>query len=369
MDLTSPQVPQVTIEANGNEEQNEKEKEKDPPAYISMVDPFLVEALQNPRHRLTILRMELDIQKFLQNSDLQQFEFPHFPTSYLRLAAHRVAQHYGLQTMVQDNVADGQGIRILVMKKPESKFPVVCLSEVPAKQSESDKLDQVKIVTRPRFSKSSTNEINGMGHKRSPVRTVEERKEEYDRARARIFSGPSSSELEDAFAQVASDENNLNVDESEVSRNLGVDGDRTTSSRDIGSFSRVAIFRDREKDLTDPDYDRSYERYVKNIPSTQHFSLAPFNMQKFQPPFLQYDSVFPQLSQLPVAQAPINYQTPIMSPYCAMGLNQTSRDALYMQWPSQSMMYAQSYDQLRHTFCQAPFYQQPLSFDYSQNHR
>ncbi|KAK8594103.1 hypothetical protein V6N13_125913 [Hibiscus sabdariffa] len=54
----------------------------------SAVDPFLVEALQNPRHRLTILRMELDIQKFLQHSDQQQFEFQHFPTSYLRLAAH-----------------------------------------------------------------------------------------------------------------------------------------------------------------------------------------------------------------------------------------------------------------------------------------
>ncbi|KAF9625529.1 hypothetical protein IFM89_023840 [Coptis chinensis] len=45
------------------------------------------------------LRMELDIQSFMQNHDQQQFEFQHFPTSYLRLAAHRVAQHYGLQSM------------------------------------------------------------------------------------------------------------------------------------------------------------------------------------------------------------------------------------------------------------------------------
>ncbi|KAL5772996.1 hypothetical protein ACOSQ2_012920 [Xanthoceras sorbifolium] len=35
----------------------------------SMVHPFLVEALKNPRHHLTILRMELDIQRFLQNPD------------------------------------------------------------------------------------------------------------------------------------------------------------------------------------------------------------------------------------------------------------------------------------------------------------
>ncbi|KAH0712044.1 hypothetical protein KY289_008003 [Solanum tuberosum] len=109
-------------------------------AYLSMADPFLVEALQNPRHRLTILRMELDIQKFLQSTDVQQFEYPHFPTSYLHLAAHRVPQHYGLQTMVQDSVVDGQGAKILVTRKPESKYPGVRLSDIPPKQSNSVKM-------------------------------------------------------------------------------------------------------------------------------------------------------------------------------------------------------------------------------------
>ena len=110
----------------------------------SMVDPFLVEALQNPRHRLTILRMELDIQRFLNNADQQHFEFPHFPSSYLRLAAHRVAQHYGMQTMVQDTGLDGQGSKILVRKLAKSKYPVVRLSEIPAKQLENDKSEHKK---------------------------------------------------------------------------------------------------------------------------------------------------------------------------------------------------------------------------------
>ncbi|KAG8367801.1 hypothetical protein BUALT_Bualt16G0110500 [Buddleja alternifolia] len=325
-----------------------------PPAYVSMVDPFLVEALQNPRHRLTILRMELDIQKFMQNYNLLQFEFPHFPTSYLRLAAHRVAQHYGLQTMVNDNVIDGQGIRILVIKKPESKFPSVGLSDVPAtKDSENDKLDKIKFVIRPR-PKASSNDSNGVGHKRNQMRSVEERKEEYDRARARIFSSPSSSDTENALARVSSVERNLTVDENEF-------------SRELSSSSRVAIFRDREKDLVDPDYDRNYVRYVKSNPSSQSFSGAHFNMQNFQPPLVQYDSSFP--GQMPAPQASLNYRSHVMSPYGAMGLNQTSMDAFYMQWPTQSMMYARSYDQLRTAVSfQAPFCQQPLSFDYSHNH-
>ncbi|GFP85011.1 hypothetical protein PHJA_000644900 [Phtheirospermum japonicum] len=259
--------------------------------------------------------MELDIQTFLQNPNLQQFEFPHFPTSYLRLAAHRVAQHYGLQTMVQD-IVDGQSIRILVLKKPESKLPAVCLSDVPAKVSENDKLDQIKVVIRPR-PKASSNDASELGLKRNQVRSVEERKEEYDRARARIFRSPSNSELDDTMDRAASNETNLNVDDSEFSRNFGVDGDKNVY-REIGNSSR-----------------------------------------SFQPPFVQYDSVLPQ----------VNYRAPMISPYCAVGLNQNPGDALYMQWPSQSMMYAQSYDQLRHAAVfQAPFCQQPLSFDYSQNH-
>ncbi|XP_051151607.1 uncharacterized protein LOC127265704 [Andrographis paniculata] len=291
-------------------------------ACVSMVDPFLVEALQNPRHRLTILRMELDIQRLLRNSDQQQFEFPHFPTSYLRLAAHRVAQHYGLQTMVQDNPTNGQVARILVTKTPETKFPAVCLSDIQPKLSENDKLNQSKIVIRTR-PKSSFGDSNDPGFKRSPVRTVEERKEEYDRARARIFSSPSHSELEDGSVQ------------NEVSRNMGVDANKILCRRETVNSYRVAIFRDHEKDRTDPDYDRSYDRYVKSTPS---FNVAPYNAQMFQPPFMQYNS-------------------------------QAFGEAFYMQWPTQSMMYAQSYGQLRHNLFQAPLCRQPLGFDYSLNHR
>ena len=96
-----------------------------------------------------VLRMELDIQRFLSNADYQHFEFQHFPSSYLRLAAHRVAQHYGMQTMVQDNGLDGQGTRIMVRKMAESRYPMVRLSEIPAKQLEDDKPEQIKIAIRP----------------------------------------------------------------------------------------------------------------------------------------------------------------------------------------------------------------------------
>lgn len=331
----------------------------------SMVDPFLVEALQNPRHRLTILRMELDIQKFLQSPDQQQLEFQHFPTSYLRLAAHRVAQHYCLQTLVQDNIVDGMGNRIIVRKTSDSRNPFVCLSEIPAKQSENNKSDKVKIAIRPRPNKNSINEANETGLKRNHLRTMEERKEEYDRARARIFSSPSSSDSDDILPQAPTDGKNLCLSREETEILIN------DPMRDGFTSSRVAIFRDREKDRTDPDYDRSYGRYVRNLPVNQSFGLAPFNVQKIQLPYVQYDAGFPQLGPMQRTQAPLNYSpssTAVMSPFCAMGVNQTSRDAAYMQWPSPAMMYAHSYEQFSNAVFQAPFCQQPLSFDYSQHH-
>ncbi|XP_010543916.1 PREDICTED: cysteine proteinase inhibitor 7 [Tarenaya hassleriana] len=84
-----------------------------------------------------VLRMELEVQRFLQDPDQQQFEFQHYPTSYLRLAAHRVAQHYGLVTMVTDSGSDGPGNRILVRKTAETRYPLVRLSEIPVKQPEN----------------------------------------------------------------------------------------------------------------------------------------------------------------------------------------------------------------------------------------
>ncbi|KAJ7976560.1 R3H domain containing protein [Quillaja saponaria] len=336
----------------------------------SMVDPFLVEALQNPRHRLTILRMELDIQRFLHNPDQQHFEFQHFASSYLRLAAHRVAQHYGLQTMVQDNGLDGQGNKILVRKLTESKYPMVRLSEIPAKQLETDKPENVKIVIRPRPNKTSVN-ADEAGIRRNPVRSVEERKEEYDRARARIFSSPGSPDPDDT--QVSANVRNTSPsrDDYEGNRNVIIDSEKNVGVRDSGNFSRVAIFRDREKDRSDPDYDRSYGRYVRTVPTNQSFNLVPFSMQEVQPPFAHYDTGFSQLGQMSQTQASPSYRPPpaaIGDPFCAMGLNHTSTEAACMQWPSPAMMYAHSYDQFRHAVFQVPFGQQPLSFDYSQNY-
>ncbi|EOA31000.1 hypothetical protein CARUB_v10014143mg [Capsella rubella] len=308
----------------------------------AMVDPFLVEALQNPRHRLTILRMELDIQKFFQNPEQLQFEFRPFPTSYLRLAAHRVAQHYGLVTMALDNgsgAGDGSENRILVTKTAESRFPHVCLSEIPVKQPENGRPEGFKIAIKPRPKRSGCGG-SGSEVQQNLLRSVEERKEEYDKARARIFNSPSSSDSEDSSSlrpppPLEGKPTCINRNETEVAVNNNL-VDAVT--RESGRTSRVAIIRDREKDRYDPDYDRSYDRYivdpayryVRVMPSGQSFNPMPIHI-----PF--HDGVFPQMPR--GHQPNLNYGHPLnpaLSPF-------TNNPASYIPWPnSPSLNYAQS---------------------------
>ncbi|KAL6013056.1 hypothetical protein ACLOJK_003546 [Asimina triloba] len=331
-----------------------------PPAHDS-VDPFLKESLQNPRHRLTILRMELDIQRFMRNPDQNEFEFQHYPASYLRLAAHKVAQHYGLHFMASDTGSDGSGSRVVVRKTMDSKLPPICLSEIGSQHPDNEKHDTFKIAIRPKPGGSVGNGTE-VGIKHCTVRTAEERKEEYDRARARIFSSSTTSDMESPSCE-APDSRSLSSSKDETGSGRASTNEAEKISPKGRSTQRVAILRDREKDRSDPDYDRSYDRYVKS--HAPNLDMGEFAMH--QSPFLPYEITFPQFGYLPTTQTPVNYgvPSPLMSPFCAFGSNQNSRESnAYLHWPSPSLVYTH----VQHTISQAPFHQQPLSSEYTPNH-
>lgn len=238
-----------------------------------------------------VLRMEQDVEKFIRDPIQQQLEFQQLPTSYLRLAAHRVAQHYSLQSMVllDNNLPDGSGSRIIVRKTPECRLPSLRLADIPVSlPSEDSGVTKVAIKQRPQKRSQMAGGASSNSSKGNSSKSVEERKEEYNRARARIFnaanniggssSGKSESEprLQDNLQHVplvvSKVEDKSIVSDLHSSRGL-IDCS-TSSSRassrirtekePVGRYkpnNRVAIFRDREIDRKDPDYDRSYDRY------------------------------------------------------------------------------------------------------------
>lgn len=253
--------------------------------------------------------MEQDVEKFIRDPNQQQLEFQQLPTSYLRLAAHRVAQHYSLQSMVllDNSLPDGSGSRIIVRKTSDCRLPPVRLSDIPVRlPSEDSAVMKVAIKQRPQKRSQVVSSGNSSSVKGSNSKSVEERKEEYNRARARIFNSSNNGGTMGGKPECESrqQENSLPVSlgisrvedkppsVSDVSFGRGVVESSTSSSRarsrtaekePVGRYkqgNRVAIFRDREVDRKDPDYDRSYDRYVSHY--SNFCPIVPYILVCFQ---------------------------------------------------------------------------------------
>ncbi|KAF9599364.1 hypothetical protein IFM89_036850, partial [Coptis chinensis] len=288
----------------------------------NQVDEFLREALQNPRERLSILRIEQDVVKFISNPSQQQLEFQQLPTSYLRLAAHRVAQHYQLESLgvLDNNVHDGFGSRIVVRKSSACQFPPIRLADIPLSLPHGDNNGSVKVAIKQRPGKCSESANNASrSSKWNHAKSVEERKEEYNRARARIFSSENGTKDEPSVLQPCSSRSK-GVDERFIvqgpeSPSKGYDsstGRGRTEHDPAGRYktnNKVAIFRDRDVDRKDPDYDRSYDRYAQRFDPGFGFNGGPYAIQPMYAPAVNYNSEFPQLGAAHQPQISIEHQS------------------------------------------------------------
>lgn len=303
----------------------------------SSVDQFLIEAIQNPRERVSVLRIEQDIEKFVRDPIQQQMEFKQLPTSYLRLAAHRVAQHYSLQSMVllDNNLPDGSASKIIIRKTSDSRIPSIRLVDIPVNlPCESKGVAKVAIKQRPQKNSTNAGSANSNANKANSAKSVEERKEEYNRARARIFSsnsfnGGNGERLENepraldnfrsnSLGRVKFDDKTAIVGpDVNVSR---ASGDSSSSSR-IGASrvekepvsrsrtnNKVAIIRDRDVERSDPDYDRSYDRYMQRFDPGFGFSGGNYAVQPMYAPAVNYNTEFPQLGPAPRLLIPAEHQ-------------------------------------------------------------
>lgn len=306
---------------------------------LNQVDQFLREALEKPRERLSILRMEQDIIKFIRDPTQQQLEFQDLPTSYLRLAAHRVAQHYYLQSVAMPDsvMPDGSGSQIVIHKTSYCRLPPVRLADIPISLQLEDANNLLKIAIKQRPNKNSQtgNGLNTSSSNSNSMKTVEERKEEYNKARARIFSNinDASTATKSDYEPALPDLQKFSFIPSNSDDSLFLEGSETNLKRSLSNSSignnrssrnrnekepvslrqqkgnnRVAIFRDRELDRKDPDYDRNYDRYMQRFDPGFGFNGGPYTMQPLYAPAVNYNSEFPQLGTSHRPQISIEHQ-------------------------------------------------------------
>ncbi|KAE8671858.1 hypothetical protein F3Y22_tig00111881pilonHSYRG00046 [Hibiscus syriacus] len=192
--------------------------------------------------------------------------------------------------LLDNNLPDGSGSRIVVCKTSECRLPRIHLADIPVNlPSEDPGVLKVAIKQRPQKRSQLVNNSNSNSSKSNITKSVEERKEEYNRARARIFnsnnssSGPSGKQASEPRLQDVSyygssgmpnmEERSVSV-VSDVNSGSGLIDYSSSSSRSARSrtekepigrskpHNRVAIFRDNESDRKDPDYNRNYDSLI-----------------------------------------------------------------------------------------------------------
>ncbi|KAM3877548.1 R3H domain-containing protein 2 [Diretmus argenteus] len=151
------------------------------------VHEFLVNTLKNnPRDRMMLLKLEQDILEFINDDNNQYKKFPQM-TSYHRMLLHRVAAYFGM-----DHNVDQTGKAVIINKTGNTRIPEQRFSEHIKDERNMD--FQKKFILK-RDDASMDKDDNQM---RVPLqdgrrsKSIEEREEEYQRVRDRIFARESS---------------------------------------------------------------------------------------------------------------------------------------------------------------------------------
>ncbi|XP_041822170.1 R3H domain-containing protein 1 isoform X2 [Chelmon rostratus] len=157
---------------------------------------FLVNTLKgNPRDRIMLLKLEQDILDFISNNESQKRKFPPM-TPYHRMLLHRVAAYFGM-----DHNVDPSGKSVVINKTTNTRIPDQKFSEH-IKDDRADDFQKRYILKRDNSSfdrEDSTIRMRLKADKRS--KSMEEREEEYQRARERIFAHDGDQFILDRSAQ------------------------------------------------------------------------------------------------------------------------------------------------------------------------
>ncbi|XP_035605770.2 R3H domain-containing protein 1-like isoform X7 [Oncorhynchus keta] len=157
------------------------------------IHEFLVNTLKNnPRDRMMLLKLEQDILDFISNNESQKRKFPPM-TSYHRMLLHRVAAYFGL-----DHNVDQTGKSVIINKTSNTRIPDQKFSEH-IKDDKTDDFQKRYILKRDNSGSDKDDNMMRMRLKDDRrSKSIEEREEEYQRARDRIFAqdGPDGLVLE-----------------------------------------------------------------------------------------------------------------------------------------------------------------------------
>ncbi|XP_034022018.1 R3H domain-containing protein 2 isoform X6 [Thalassophryne amazonica] len=179
-----------------DEYENEEKKDKTPRKMLSRdssqeytdstgidVHEFLVNTLKNnPRDRMMLLKLEQDILEFISDDNNQYKKFPQM-TSYHRMLLHRVAAYFGM-----DHNVDQTGKAVIINKTGNTRIPEQRFSEHIKDERNMDFQKKFILKRDDGSMDKDDNQIRVPLQDGRRSKSIEEREEEYQRVRDRIFA-------------------------------------------------------------------------------------------------------------------------------------------------------------------------------------
>lgn len=189
---------------------------------------FIVDTLNsNPRDRMMLLKLEQDMIDFItSNSPFKKF--PHM-SSYHRMLVHRVAAYFGMEHNV-----DQTGKSVIINRTCSTRIPEQRFLD----QVHKDKTEEIhrwKIILKRDNSSDDQTRLHPLREKQ---RSMEEREEEYQRVRERIFSQEPLCTQESAHAETRAVEDYNPYAETQRRRQLFRGSRDNSGSSWTGSSSR-----------------------------------------------------------------------------------------------------------------------------------
>nr|XP_055068509.1 R3H domain-containing protein 2 isoform X3 [Misgurnus anguillicaudatus] len=151
------------------------------------VHEFLVNTLKNnPRDRMMLLKLEQDILEFINDENNLYKKFPQM-TSYHRMLLHRVAAYFGM-----DHNVDQTGKAVIINKTSNTRIPEQRFSEHIKDERNVDFQKKFILKRDDASMDKDDNQIRVPLQDGRRSKSIEEREEEYQRVRDRIFARESS---------------------------------------------------------------------------------------------------------------------------------------------------------------------------------
>lgn len=190
------------------------------------LEEFLITTLKSsPRDRLMLLKLEQDMTDFMTDNSSYK-KFPQM-SSYHRMLVHRVAAYFGLEHNV-----DHSGKAVIINKTCNSRIPEHRFAE----HVQEEKTEERRLILKRDTSQEKEDSQLRVPSLKEQMRSksIEEREEEYQRVRERIFAQDSTCLSQNVYIETRGLDDSSILSETQRRRQL-FRGNRDGSGRLSGS--------------------------------------------------------------------------------------------------------------------------------------